>query len=89
MYLARAKHNPAIGTGHSVVITDVDPKNGIVTFIDPAMGEKTQDIVTFISQWENENVDKTLILLEFERRKQKLVSEYISEEQNSERPKDN
>ncbi len=79
------KLDPNIGTGHSVVITNVDRDNGIVAFNDPAIGFRTIDIVTFIAQWENENVDKTLILLEIdkilptEKSKQKILPEYEKE----------
>jgi hypothetical protein len=79
------KNNQAIGTGHSVVITDVDREKGMVAFNDPAIGLRKTDTITFISQWENENVDKTLILLEIdkilptEKAKQKILPEYIEE----------
>ncbi len=79
------RNDPTIGSGHSVVITDVDRENGTVDFNDPAVGFRKLDIVTFISQWENENVDKTLILLEIdkimpsEKSKQKILPEYNEE----------
>ncbi len=74
-----------MGTGHSVVITDVDREKGVVTFNDPAVGLRELDVVTFISQWENENVDKTLILLEIDwlmptdKTKQKILPEFNEE----------
>ena len=79
------KKDPTIGTGHSVVVTNVDPE-GIVEFNDPARGEQKLDTVRFISQWENENVNKTLILVEVEKRNQTELPEFnpIKEEQTVE-----
>lgn len=79
------KNKPEVGTGHSVVVTDVDKENGVIFLNDPARGQISMDIVTFISRWDNENVDKTLILLEIgennpvDRLKQKKLSEFTSE----------
>jgi len=83
------KNDPNIGTGHSVVITNVDKENGIIFLNDPARGQISLDVVTFISQWENENVDKTLILLEIEKidpnekLRQKKLPEYPFEGKKS------
>ena len=79
------RRDPYVGTGHSVVITNIDRENGIVYYNDPARGKTSMDTVTFISQWENENVDKTLILVELKRivhngkTKQKVLPEYSPE----------
>ena len=74
------KRNSNIGCGHSVVIIDIDREKGVVTVNDPARGQRNENVVTFISQWENENVDKTLILLEVEKRKQTKLQEFTRED---------
>jgi len=74
------------GCGHSVVITDLDESLGEVFYNDPLKGECKEDTGSFISKWEHEAVNRTLIRVEVGERKQREISEfavgYEDEEEN-------
>lgn len=75
------KNNPAKGTGHSVVITNIDQELGILEINDPARGQRTVDTIEFISQWENENVNRTLILLQVDRKIETKLQDFAETEE--------
>lgn len=77
------------GCGHSVVIVDIDRSGGMIHYIDPARGEIVESIVEFISKWENENVNRSLYMVEVERREQTRITEYREEEEKSDERTEN
>lgn len=84
------KEDPDEGTGHSVVITNIDLELGIVEMNDPAVGERTIDTIEFIARWEEESVNRTLIFLQVEKKIDRKLHEFnIKEEQIGECPKNN
>jgi ABC-type bacteriocin/lantibiotic exporter with double-glycine peptidase domain len=70
------KNEPEKGTGHSVVITNINRDLGTVELNDPARGQRSVNIIEFISQWENENVNRTLILLQVERKVETKLQDF-------------
>jgi len=69
------------GVGHSVVICDIDKSRGDIYYNDPAKKPmRREDIASFISKWENENVNCAIITVEVEKRKQTQIPEYSKEE---------
>lgn len=69
-----------LGCGHSVVVFDIDRSEGVVHYNDPARGIIHEDIGTFISKWENENVNKSLIKVKVGERIQRKLPEYTKME---------
>jgi len=64
------------GTGHSVVVIDVNHDEGIIVYNDPLVGEKNEDVGSFISAWEDENVNRTLIKVRIGMKIQKKIPDY-------------
>jgi len=71
------------GFKHSVVITGVDTENGHVYYNDPAYGEVQEEIGRFISTWED--VDTILIKIKIGAREQRIMPEYVSNENDERR----
>lgn len=72
------------GCGHSVVITDIDVSLGEIFYNDPLKGLCKEDIGTFISKWEHEVVNQSLIKVEIEDRAQRYLPEYSEEVEEEE-----
>jgi CRISPR/Cas system-associated endoribonuclease Cas2 len=59
-----------------VVIYDVNESTGEIYYNDPAQKPRCEDVASFISKWEDENVQRSLISVEVEKRKQTKIQEY-------------
>lgn len=66
------------GCGHSVVIFDILPQ-GLICYNDPIHGVVSEDTGTFISKWEHEDVNRTLVKVKVGDRTQRDMSEYLIE----------
>jgi len=75
------------GCGHSVVITDINRLEGVIGYNDPIFGEREEEIGTFMSRWDNININRILIKVKIEKRPQRLIPEYaerkVEEESSS------
>jgi hypothetical protein len=74
------------GCGHSVVITDLDLSLGEIYYNDPIKGVCQEDMGKFISKWEHEAVNRSLIRVEVGERAQRDLSEYSIEFEKEEEP---
>jgi len=77
----RASDNREHGCGHSVVIFDINVSEGVIYYNDPIHGNVDEDIGRFISKWEHEDVNKTLIKVKVGERVQRKIPEYAMEEE--------
>jgi len=63
---------------HAVVITDLDKESGRIYYNDPMFGEKTEDLPSFLTRWENE--DRILIKVKIGKKPQRMLEEFPKEE---------
>lgn len=68
--------NRGHGCGHSVVIFDVNPSEGSIHYNDPARGVTKEEIGKFISQWEQVDVNRSLIKVKVGEKIQREIVEY-------------
>jgi len=85
--------NRGHGCGHSVVVFDIDRSEGVIYYNDPALGVVQEDIGKFISKWEDENVNSSLIKVRVGEKIQRKLPEYSieieKEEHTDERTENN
>jgi hypothetical protein len=74
------------GCGHSVVITDLDLSLGEIFYNDPLTGVCREDMGKFISKWEHEEVNRSLVRVEVGERAQRVLGEYSIEFEEEEEP---
>jgi len=63
---------------HAVVITDLDRENDRIYYNDPMFGEKSEDLSSFLTRWENE--DRVLIKVKIGKKPQRMLEEFAMEE---------
>jgi len=71
--------NRGHGCGHSVVVFEIDRSEGTIYYNDPAHGVIEEDIGKFISKWEHEDVNRSLIKVKVGERIQRKIPEYLKE----------
>jgi len=71
--------NRGHGCGHSVVIFDINVSEGVIYYKDPIHGDIEEDVGQFISKWEHEDVNKTLVKVKVGERVQRKIPEYAME----------
>jgi len=63
---------------HAVVITDLDRENNRIYYNDPMFGEKSEDLSSFLTRWENE--DRVIIKVKIGKKSQRMLEEFPKEE---------
>jgi hypothetical protein len=66
------------GSGHAVVIRNIDEPRGEIYFNDPSKPEPmfSEDIPKFLSKWSDENVDYALVTFKVEEKNQTHLPDY-------------
>jgi uncharacterized protein YvpB len=67
---------------HAVVITEIDKDGNRIYYNDPIFGEKSEDLTSFITRWDEE--DRVLVKVKIGKKKQRMLEEFG---QNKELPK--
>lgn len=67
---------------HAVVITEIDKDSNRIYYNDPIFGEKSEDLTSFITRWDEE--DRVLVKVKIGKKKQRMLEEFG---QNKELPK--
>jgi hypothetical protein len=63
---------------HAVIITDLEKESDRIYYNDPMFGEKTEDLSSFLTRWENE--DRVLIKVKIGKKPQRMLEEFPIEE---------
>ena len=67
---------------HAVVITEIDKDGNRIYYNDPIFGEKSEDLTSFITRWDEE--DRVLVKVKIGKKKQRMLEEF---DQSKELPK--